>query len=732
MPVLTPLVLAGLLQSSPGVHQEFHPDGSLHVEVEMGRYRGELVRNGKFRRLAPDGVELAVGRYKDGLARGKWTFRYPGGKIYARGYFSDDQHSGEWEFRHENGKRWAKGECADGQRTGEWAFFDDRGKDDALHSGVYAAGVLRDEAGEPLAGGALLDGLPHGFWQARWPDGSFREAGVFRRGKRVGPWRFRHRDGTREDDLLGELGGETVPWPRLPLADGWAEAGEAEEIGELPRLVEPGSDVLKGVIKALTERPAEDDRGPKLALQHAPASVPVLIDALVACDLADAKGADRAARLHRGLEAVCRGRSFGWSPGNDALAVRQNRARVRRWHSLWSATSRDPVVWNLRMGSRPLEGGRSLTFDAWTAGSLVDPARVRPWPEDADPAITEGIENALEWLVAHQNPDGAWSSDGFGARCGGLGDGKCDGLGDPGFTLGTTGLALLALQRAGQRVDAGEHREAVARGIGWLLRAQSASGHFGRRITFEHIYCHAAATWALAEALADLPPDRVPELRDAVRRGLDVVLAARNPGEFGAWRYDLTPSGEADTSVTGWMVHALAAGRRAGLVLDQEPFDAGRHWVMAMMGAGGRIGYDSPGSVSARSERNVDEFPHELGGESMTALGIMIRSAVEGDRLPLSELEPQAQLLRRKLPTWDPPASRDMYYWFWGAQAARLLGDSTWKAWSKALKPVVLYHQETDGDRAGSWSATGAWAHAGGRLYTTSILAMSLCELAQG
>lgn len=69
------------------------------------------------------------------------------------------------------------------------------------------------------------------------------------------------------------------------------------------------------------------------------------------------------------------------------------------------------------------------------------------------------VNSALDWLAAHQSPDGRWDSDGFDAACP-RGD-KCDGHAiERESDTGLTGLALLAFLGAGHtHLETTKHRE---------------------------------------------------------------------------------------------------------------------------------------------------------------------------------------------------------------------------------------------------------------------------------
>jgi hypothetical protein len=433
------------------------------------------------------------------------------------------------------------------------------------------------------------------------------------------------------------------------------------------------------------------------------------------------------------LVAACRGRGLGWNPGTRPEAVAANQARVRAWHSLWTLTADDPVLWHVRCALPAGEEGALLDLDALTR-SVAGPAPASPpFSPAADPELNAALERALAWLALHQDPDGRFAPAAFTKRCLARGAAPCPGEGQEAQAVGVTALATLAFLRAGHGLDRGKHSAVVARAVGWLLRQQLPSGQFGKRTTLEHMYSHLLATWAMSEVLACAPEGLAPELRPPAQRGVAVVERARNRAPAAGWRYEFEPNGEADTSITGWATHALCAARRAGLDVEQEAFVSALAHVDAFTGEDGRVGYDSPGSASARTEELRERFPWDDAGEPLTAMGVLIRLAVARE----TGAEPDAKALAKHAallpagPRWDPERGRDPYAWFWEAQAAHALGGELWTGWRTDLRRELLRHQEASSEVDGSWPEGSPWAHAGGRVYTTALYALCLIEAAQ-
>ncbi|MDF1799770.1 MAG: hypothetical protein P1V81_11390, partial [Planctomycetota bacterium] len=88
--------------------------------------------------------------------------------------------------------------------------------------------------------------------------------------------------------------------------------------------------------------------------------------------------------------------------------------------------------------------------------------------------------------------------------------------------------------------------------------------------------------------------------------------------------------------------------------------------------------------------------------------------------------EKHGDLMLRTLPEWDEDGfGNDMYYWYYGSYAMYQLGGKHWKRWEDALKPTIIETQRTDGDAKGSWDPVGPWGFAGGRVYSTAMMALT-------
>ena len=291
--------------------------------------------------------------------------------------------------------------------------------------------------------------------------------------------------------------------------------------------------------------------------------------------------------------------------------------------------------------------------------------------------------------------------------------------------VGVTGLCLLAFLGDGHTTQRGQYREQVTRGIKWLTEQQDETGMLGERIGKEFLYDHGIAALALNEAYYF---SKSPLLRGPAQKATNFISRARNP--YGAWRYEVPPDGDNDTSVTGWMVFALKSAEEAKLKVDESAFEGAMSWIDEVTDRGtGRVGYNAVGSRSSRVTGINDHYPTDTT-ECMTAVGLLCRFFMGQDPKTDDIMTKHAELLLRALPEWDPDGmSNDVYYWYYGTYAMYQMGGHQsryWNPWNAAMKKAVLDSQVKGGHQNGSWDPIGPWGYAGGRVYSTASLVLCL------
>lgn len=371
------------------------------------------------------------------------------------------------------------------------------------------------------------------------------------------------------------------------------------------------------------------------------------------------------------------------------------------------------------------------------------------------------VEAALDWLVRHQAEDGRWAADDFAERCveppcrgpsnsvpdGGPGS-EGPGAGDGHFDVGVTGLALLALMGHGEThrgASSEARREAVGRGIGWLLESQAEVGSIGvgedvpaytasvvcdgppSPLAHGGLYNHAIATAALCEALAMTGDE---DLRDAARAAVQLALAAQTPG--GGWNYP--EPGGSNSHLTGWMVLALTSARDAGIDIPPEAFQGAMTWFDRVAvpfddrsdrgyARSGEIGYMAPGDGGSyiEPEEAFTALP------TNTALALLCRDLCGDGRRDLDAA--QAAILMQHLPRWEPRPEAspiNLCYWLHATYALFCRGGEDWRRWNEALREALVPSQRRDACARGSWDPVSDWAMVGGRVYTTAVGALTL------
>lgn len=355
-------------------------------------------------------------------------------------------------------------------------------------------------------------------------------------------------------------------------------------------------------------------------------------------------------------------------------------------------------------------------------------------------AQEKAVLDALKWLHDHQSPGGFWDADQF--MYNDIYDDKppSTGKGNPVNDVGLTGLALLAFLGNNHTMSQGKYKEDVKNGITWLKDVQQDSGLFGDESGNSTLYNQSIATMAMGEAyfFSGLHPS----LQNPTTKAVNVIVKARNP--YGAWRYDLEPNGDSDSSITGWMVFALKTAEDTKINIDKAAFDGAEVWFDSMQDKNtGRVGYawgeggGGPGSLPSRPPQYIDKFP-AVKSESLTAVALLSRIFMTdheqvkkwSDHPNYTMLSKQADLIAAKPPKWDEgDGSIDMYYWYYGTFAMNQWGGKHWKDWKTAIEAALIPSQrreDAEDNFFGSWDPAGPWGDEGGRVYSTAICALML------
>lgn len=336
-----------------------------------------------------------------------------------------------------------------------------------------------------------------------------------------------------------------------------------------------------------------------------------------------------------------------------------------------------------------------------------------------EPAAEAAVQSALSWLLRHQDPEGRWDCDQFMKHD--TGGDLCDGAGLDVHDVAATALALTCLQVDGSGLRGGPHRDAMQRGIKWLIGQQNlATGAFGPMNHTRSIYDHALATLAVTE-IGGLAQDG--QLLEAAQLAVNFLESHRNP--YSVWGY--APRGNQNTTaVTSFCVQACVAARDFKLQVNPEAMKLAAVWFDQISDPTGLHGYEKQGERAARYKGDhATRFPVDRV-QTLTAGGLFSRFLLGQDPKQKPVMNAAADLLAACPPTWDRNGSIDECYFYFGSLALYQFGGKPWAAWRKKLVDCVSNAQRRDGNAAGSWDPVGPWSEDGGRVTATALTALSL------
>jgi hypothetical protein len=323
-------------------------------------------------------------------------------------------------------------------------------------------------------------------------------------------------------------------------------------------------------------------------------------------------------------------------------------------------------------------------------------------PFGASPRTEAAVAAALEWLASAQSADGRWDADAFGAgrETRTLGHDR-RGAGAQADT-GVSGLALLAFLGNGETHLEGKHREHVQRGLEFLLASQAGNGSLaGNSEFFAAMYSHGIATLALSEAYALSGDER---LLPGLRRALQYTIDSQHHG--GGWRYQ--PYDAGDMSQFGWQLMALKSAELGGIPVPSTT----RLRMTSFLRS----------CSSGRSRGLASYRPGDRVSRTMTAEALACRYFLAAENGPAAIDEAAAYLLEER----PGEGAANYYYWYYGTVALFQRQGDDWTRWNTALQGELLARQRWDGAAAGSWDADDQWGGYGGRVYSTSLAALSL------
>lgn len=316
------------------------------------------------------------------------------------------------------------------------------------------------------------------------------------------------------------------------------------------------------------------------------------------------------------------------------------------------------------------------------------------------------VAAALNWIARHQSPDGSWSLKGFRARCK---DPSCTSDATEDRTAAATAMALLPFFAAGQTHESkSPYKRTIYAGIAYLVNHQKPDGDLRLGGV---MYDHGLASIALCECFG-MSGDK--NVGKAAQKALNFIMQAQDPG--GGWRYE--PRTPGDTSVVGWQLMALKSGQMAYLNVDPLVFERAKGFLKTV--ASGTVGHENYGGLFCY-------MPGSGPTPCLTAVGLLCRQYMGTPRTDPAMLEGTALLMGNQ----PDPKTPNVYYWYYGTQVMHNQPGPDWDIWNRKMRHALIDTQcKDDVCAAGSWDPVkpneDPWGKTGGRLYVTSLAALTL------
>ncbi|MBM79700.1 MAG: hypothetical protein CMJ78_03785 [Planctomycetaceae bacterium] len=326
-------------------------------------------------------------------------------------------------------------------------------------------------------------------------------------------------------------------------------------------------------------------------------------------------------------------------------------------------------------------------------------------------ASERAVEASLKWLALNQEAEGYWDADSHGA-----GKVKIDEEGvdrkNAGINAdaGLTGLSILSFLGAGYTHEEGQYSQQINRALRWLIEQQDDDGFLGGNATrYARMYCHAIATYAMAEAYGmQSDPTTDTGIREPLAKAIAYIVDHQNPSG-GGWRYIKGQRG--DMSMFGWQLMALKSAEIAGIPVPQQTKDL----MIKFLNDRG-LGKEK----GLAAYRWTD--PPTPPSKSMTAEALFCKQVMGIPRTHPACLEAVEYLMER-IPR---RSEQNLYYWYYGTLAMYQHGGGDWRRWNESLRDSLIADQITDGDEAGSWAPRVPWGPYGGRVYSTALSTLCL------
>jgi hypothetical protein len=303
------------------------------------------------------------------------------------------------------------------------------------------------------------------------------------------------------------------------------------------------------------------------------------------------------------------------------------------------------------------------------------------------PGTRAAIRRGLEYLAAHQNPNGSWT-DRVGRKV------HYSYVGTVNEHVGVTALAGMAFLANGSLPDRGPYARNVQKALEYLLaHVQESTGFITAHES--RMYSHAFATLFLAEVYG-MTED--PSVRDKLKLAVQCIINSQN--REGGWRY-LPGAQDSDMSITVCQVMALRAARNAGIDVPKATIDRAILYVKRSYRPG-------RGSFTYQLE---DAYRGSRDSFALTACGLAaLYGAGEYEAV---EIHLALEFLdRARPPARTAEVQFDYYYGhYYAVQAMFQAGGQRWARWYDTMQNELRTLQKPE----------GCWVDLVGRNYATAM-----------
>lgn len=262
-----------------------------------------------------------------------------------------------------------------------------------------------------------------------------------------------------------------------------------------------------------------------------------------------------------------------------------------------------------------------------------------------------------------------------------------------GRNVGENGLALMAFMAQGNLPGEGPYGDSVARGVEWLVAQQQPTGliqYTQQAKQAPVMYGHALATLALSEVWGHMRGTPTGDsVGTVLRRAVDLIVQVQGPR--GGWTYQSVPQ-DGDTSVCVMQILALKSAEEAGIYVPKDTIDRAIRLI--------KTRYDEKDHGYGYRQ---DKFEYRHMGSSAAGTCIMLVTGEEEPKYTLQPLEKLIHTLELEVRgKFDERIGHKLYYAYYTSICSYVAGDAAFKRWITVLEPWLLKMQRSNGSWGGN------------------------------